>query len=75
VSARLIKIKYITIRVEKVASPITALQELGPHLTQCCSGRPSCQVASWSIEPFGHNRYGPKIWGLCPLREGSWVPI
>jgi len=20
-----------------------------------------CQVASWSIEPFGHNRYGPKI--------------
>jgi len=31
--------------------------ELGPHLTQCSLGRglPPCQVASWSIQPFGHN--------------------
>ena len=30
---------------------------LGPHLTQCPLGRclPRYQVASWSIQPFGHN--------------------
>jgi len=27
------------------------------------------RVASWSIEPFGHNRYGPRIGGgLCPFK-------
>ena len=44
------------------------LGELGPHLTQCGLGRglPPCQVASGSIQPFGHNRHGPKIGGqLC----------
>jgi len=27
--------------------------------------------------PFGHNKHGPKIGGLCPvcLGRGSWVPI
>ena len=32
-------------------------EELGPHLTQCRLGRglPPYQVASWSIQPFGHN--------------------
>jgi len=32
--------------------------ELGPHLTQCGQGRglPACQVSSWSVKPFGHNR-------------------
>jgi len=31
--------------------------ELGPHLTQCGMGRglSPYQVASWSIQPFGHN--------------------
>jgi len=31
--------------------------ELGPYVTQCGRGRglPPCQVASWSIQPFGHN--------------------
>ena len=31
--------------------------ELGPHLTQCRLGRglPPYQVASWFIQPFGHN--------------------
>jgi len=28
------------------------------------------------MQPFGRNRYGPKIGGGCtPLGEGSWVPI
>jgi len=36
--------------------------------------RPSYQVASWSIQPFGHNRHGPKIGGLYPFLGGSWVP-
>ena len=54
--------------------------ELGPHLTQCGLGRglPLYQVTSWSIQPFGHSRHGPKIGeveGLCPFGEGSWVPI
>jgi len=34
-------------------------------------GLPSYQVASWSIQPFGHNRHGPKIEGLCPFGEGG----
>jgi len=35
---------------------------------QCCLGRslPPHQVASWSIQPFGHNKHGPKI-GAVPL--------
>ena len=38
-------------------------------LTQCGLGQdlPPYQVASWSIQPFGHNRHGPKIGGLCPI--------
>ena len=41
--------------------------ELGSHLTQCGLGRglPPYQVASWSIQPFGHNTWA-KIWGLMP---------
>jgi len=52
--------------------------ELGPHLTQCVVGRglPSYQVASWSKQPFGYNRHGPKSGGLvCPLfGEGEMGP-
>jgi len=29
--------------------------------------RPPYQMASWSIQPFGHNRHGPKIGGYAPL--------
>jgi len=49
--------------------------ELGPHLTQCDQGwgLPPYQVASWSIQPFGHNWHGPKIGDCAPLGEGSWV--
>ena len=40
------------------------------YLTQCGQGRglPPCQVSSssWSIQPFGHNRHGPRItWTLA----------
>jgi len=50
--------------------------KLGPRLTQCRlgSGLPHYQVASWSIEPFGHNRYGPKIGGCTPSGEGELGP-
>ena len=43
--------------------------ELGPHPAQCCLGRglPPYQVPSWCIKPFGHNRHGAKIGGLCPF--------
>jgi len=47
--------------------------ELGPDLTQCGLGRGLLpyQVASWSIQPFGHNRHGPKIGGCAPVLEGE----
>jgi len=50
--------------------------ELGPHVTQCGLGRglPSYQVASWSIQPFGHNRYGPKIGDCAPFGRGAGSP-
>jgi len=51
--------------------------ELGTHLTQCRLGRslPSYQVASWSIQAFDHNRYGPKIGGgLCHFGGGELGP-
>ena len=47
-----------------------AWRELGPRLTQCGLGRGLLpyQVASSSIQPFGHhNRYGPKTGGCGPL--------
>ena len=51
------------------AVPLFGGGELSPHLTQCrlCRGLPSYQVASWSIQPFGHKKYGPKIGGPVPL--------
>ena len=49
--------------------PLFGEGELGPHLAQCGLGRglPPYQVASWSMQPFGHNRHRPKIGGLSPL--------
>jgi len=32
---------------------------------------PPYQVASWSIQPFGHNRHGPKIGGVPLWGAGS----
>ena len=45
--------------------------ELGTHLAQCglSQGLPPYQVASWSMQPFGHNRRGPKIGGSAPFGE------
>jgi len=56
--------------------PLTCGQ-LGPRLTQCGLGRSLLpyRLASSSIQPFGHNRCGPKIRGLCPLfEEGELDP-
>ena len=51
-------------------------EELGPRLTQCGRHYSPYQAASWSIQPFGHNRHGPKIGGGgCAPFGGSWVPI
>jgi len=58
----------------KLGGAVPIEVELGPHLTQCCPGRGlrSYQVASSSIQPFGHNRHGPKICGgLCPFLGGA----
>jgi len=54
--------------------PIWGRGELGPHVTQCRLGHglPPYQVASWSYQPFGHNRHDPKIGGgAVPLWEGG----
>jgi len=60
---------------QKVGVPCPFLGELDPHLTHCLLGRglPLHQVASSSIQPFRHNRHGPKIqraavplWGVGP---------
>jgi len=51
--------------------------ELGLHLTQRCPGRglSSYQVASWSIQLFGHKRHGTKIGGCAPfLGRGEMDP-
>jgi len=51
--------------------------QLVPDLTQCGLGRglPPYQVVCWSIQPFGCNRHGLKIGGLCPFWGESVVPI
>jgi len=51
--------------------------ELGPHLTQCRLGRgvPPYQVASWSIQPFDHNRHGPKIGKAMPPFFGGGLKL
>ena len=49
----------------------------GRHQTQCGLGRYLLpyQVASWSIQPFGHNRYGPNIGDSAPfLGRGAGSP-
>ena len=50
--------------------------KLGPHLAQCRLGRglPSYQVASCSIQPFGHNRHGPRTGGYAPFGGGELSP-
>jgi len=54
---------------EGALPPFLGRVERGPHLTQSRLGWdiPPYQVASWSIQPFGCNRYGPKIGGSAPL--------
>ena len=47
--------------------------ELGPRQTQCGLGRGLLpyQVASSSIQPFGHNRHGLKLYGNSAFFRGS----
>ena len=49
--------------------------ELHPHLTQrgvgLGRGLPAYQVASWSLQPFGHSRHRPKSRGLLCLFRGE----
>ena len=55
--------------------PFLARGELGPYLTQSRLGRvlPPYQVAPWSLQPFGRNRYAPKI-APPPFGEGELGP-
>jgi len=50
--------------------------ELGPHPTQCRVGRrlPLYNMASWSMQLFGHNRREPKIGGSAPFWGGGLSP-
>ena len=58
-------------RKEGAAVPISRCVELAIRLTQCGLGQDLLpyQVASSSMQPFGHNRHGPKIVGCSPLGE------
>ena len=60
----------------EAAVPHSRGGELGSRLTQCGLGRGLLpyQVASLSIQPFGHDTHGPKTVGCAPFR-GSWDPI
>jgi len=61
---------------ENACGPFWGRGELGPHVAKCGFGRglPSYQVASWSIQQFGHDIHGPKNGGLCPFGEGELGP-
>ena len=50
--------------------------ELGPYLTQSHLGRDlaTYEVISWSMQPFGRNRYGRKLGGCAPLGEWELGP-
>ena len=57
----------------KRGAAVPLLRELGPCLVKCRLGRGLLpyQAASSSIQPFGHNRRGPKTgWGGCALFLG-----
>jgi len=69
--------RLATIDMGRKLGAVPLFGELGPHVTQCGVGRglPPYQVVSWSIQPFGHNRHGPKIGGgLCPFFRGAGSP-
>ena len=61
----------------KLGAPTLFGRGLGPHLTPSRPGRglPPYQVAPWCIQPFGHNRNGPKIGGgSAPILGGQLGP-
>jgi len=51
--------------------------KLGPNLTQCHlrRGLPLYQVASWSIQLFGHNRHGPQFIWMQTSGSKTAVPL
>jgi len=55
------------------SAPFFGEGERGPHLTQSRLGRglPPYKLASWSMQSFGRNGYGPKLGGLCPFGGGG----
>jgi len=60
-------------RKEGAVVPLSRIAGTTQGLIQCGLGRGLLpyQVASSSIQPFGHNRHGPKIgWGWCALFSG-----
>jgi len=62
-----------TLKIGEGAPPPPWGGGLGPHLTQTRLGRglSPYRVASWCIQPFGHNRNGPKIGEGAPPRFGQ----
>ena len=65
-----------TVDMGRKLGAVPLLGELGPHLTQCGLGQGlhPYQVTSWSIQPFGHNRHGPKSGGVPLLGGGELGP-
>jgi len=85
VPARLINIKYITIRAEKVASPVTALQSLSETFIRRClfnSSSGSCHDSDATWQEIGRT-CGSACSSLVPVQRkmpryvnlGSLVPF
>jgi len=70
--------RFATIDMNRKLGAVPLLVEMRPHLTRRLGRRlPKYQVASSSIQPFGHNIHGPEVkWGwVCLFSGESWVPI
>jgi len=64
------------------AVPISGVGEAESWVfTQCGLGRglPPYQMASWSTQPFGHNRHGSRLYGrmgqACSRKLRKWGDI
>jgi len=58
------------------SAPFWGRGAVSPSSTMWTGPRlPLCQVPSWSIQPFGHNRHGPKIALPCTKYGAFFAPV
>jgi len=56
-------------KLGRAVRPVPLMGEAASPCNTLWPGRglPLYRVVSWSVQPFDHNKHGPKIGGLCPL--------